>query len=463
MESFPNKKILPWLVAIAFFMESLDTTILNTAAPVIAKAMEIAPLNMKAALACYTLSLALFIPISGWMADRYGTRRVFSWAISVFILSSFLCGISQNIYALVTFRFLQGCGGAMMLPVGRITIARSFPKTELIRAFSFVVIPGLTGPMLGPVLGGLIAGYWHWRFIFFVNIPIGLIGLYFVHQHLPDYRKTDIPAPDILGLIFFGSGICLLSYVLEVFGEHSLNSIEIILLVVIAALQFAGYLRFSKRKLHPLLRLELFGLRTFFIAVTGGFLVRLSMAGIPFLLPLLYQVGFGYTPIQSGLLMLPQATAAIGLKMLMPKILNTLGYRNVLILNTVGIALTILSFSWIGINTPLWHIVLIFFFYGFLSSLEHTTLNTLVYADISEEQTSGAATIASTFQQLSFSYGIATASIITSLFLPDHIHLSATTFIQGIHSAFITLGVLALLSSCVFWALNKNDGAAFTR
>src|SRR6202046_3541581 len=198
-----SKRLLPWLVAVAFFMESLDTTILNTAVPAISSALGVGPLSMKAVLASYTLSLAVFIPISGWMADRFGTRRVFASAIGLFTIGSFLCGISSNIHLLVACRILQGCGGAMMVPVGRLTMVRTFAKSELIRAMSFVAIPGLIGPMLGPIAGGLIVAYLHWRLIFFVNIPIGLVGLYLVYRHLPDYREEHTPPPDGGGLLLF--------------------------------------------------------------------------------------------------------------------------------------------------------------------------------------------------------------------------------------------------------------------
>src|ERR1700751_3559787 len=229
-----SKRLLPWLVAVAFFMESLDTTILNTAVPAISSALGVAPLSMKSVLASYTLSLAVFIPISGWMADRFGTRRVFASAIGIFTLGSFLCGISSNIHFLVACRILQGCGGAMMVPVGRLTMVRTFAKSELIRAMSFVAIPGLIGPMLGPIAGGLIVGYLHWRFIFFVNIPIGLIGLLMVYVHLPDYREGNTKPLDIVGLILFGSGVALLSYVLEIFGEHTMSTGQISWLLAIS-------------------------------------------------------------------------------------------------------------------------------------------------------------------------------------------------------------------------------------
>src|SRR5665213_676922 len=235
------KRLLPWLVAVAFFMQSLDTTILNTAVPAIAKALGIAPLSMKAVLSSYTLSLAVFIPISGWMADRFGTRRVFAWAIGTFTLGSLLCGISNSIHLLVACRVLQGFGGAMMVPVGRLTLVRTFPKSELIRAMSFVAIPGLIGPMLGPIAGGLIVGYFHWRVIFFINMPIGLLGLYMVYRHLPDYRDEQTHPLDLAGLLLFGSGIGLLSYVLEVFGEHSLSGLQIGALLALSAVLLTGY------------------------------------------------------------------------------------------------------------------------------------------------------------------------------------------------------------------------------
>src|ERR1700678_1310337 len=235
------KRLLPWLVAVALFMESLDTTILNTAVPAISSALHVAPLSMKAVLASYTLSLAVFIPISGWMADRFGTRRVFASAIGLFTLGSLLCGISGNIHLLVVCRLLQGCGGAMMVPVGRLTLVRTVAKSELIRIMSFVSIPALIGPMLGPIAGGLIVGYLHWRFIFFVNIPIGLIGLYLVYHHLPDYHEHTDPL-DVTGLILFGSGVALLSYVLEIFGDHELGTREILGLLTVSLSLLAGYL-----------------------------------------------------------------------------------------------------------------------------------------------------------------------------------------------------------------------------
>src|SRR5277367_4977962 len=434
-----SMRLLPWLVAVAFFMESLDTTVLNTAVPAIAKALAVAPLSMKAVLSSYTLSLAVFIPISGWMADRFGTRRVFAFAIGFFTLGSLLCGISNNIHVLVADRILQGCGGAMMVPVGRLTLVRTFAKSELIRAMSFVAIPGLVGPMLGPIAGGLIVAYFHWRVIFFVNLPIGLIGLVLVYLHLPDYREKSNPL-DIIGLILFGTGIALLSYVLEVFGEHTLSVREVLGLLAISILLLAGYWLNAAKTRFPLLALSLFRIRTFRAAVSGSFFTRLGIGGIPFVLPLLYQVGLGLTPIQSGLLMMPQAIAAMSLKMTMPKILTRFGYRAVLISNTLILGLLIALFGTIGRDTPVWLIVAQGFCFGFFSSLQYTSMNTLVYADITEQQASAASSIASTMQQMSMSFGVAWASLVTGFFIPDRLHSNPPQMIHGIHSAVCVLG-----------------------
>jgi len=453
-----SRRLLPWLVAVAFFMESLDTTILNTAVPAIAQALKVAPLSMKSVLASYTLSLAVFIPISGWMADRFGTRRVFASAIGLFTLGSFFCGISSNIHLLVACRILQGCGGAMMVPVGRLTLVRTFPKSELIRAMSFVAIPALIGPMLGPIAGGLIVAYFHWRVIFFVNLPIGLAGLYMVYLHLPDYREERTNPLDIVGLILFGSGVALLSYVLEIFGEHTLSAREILGLLAISLMLLAGYGLHSARTPFPLLNLALFRIRTFRASVSGSFFTRLGIGGIPFLFPLLYQVGLGFTPIESGLLMMPQAIAAMSLKMTMPRILARFGYRAVLVSNTVIIGLLIALFATIGVSTPLWLVVAEAFCYGFFTSLQYTSMNTLVFADITEAETSGASSIASTMQQMSISFGVATASLATAFFIPDRFRSNPPEMIHGIHHAFLVLGVFTILSIIVFRGLKSGDG-----
>ncbi|HEX9139471.1 MAG TPA: MFS transporter [Steroidobacteraceae bacterium] len=453
-----GRKILPWLVAVAFFLESLDTTILNTAVPAISAALKIAPLSMKAVLASYTLSLAVFIPISGWMADHFGTRRVFAAAIGLFTLGSCLCGLSNDIHTLVACRILQGCGGAMMVPVGRLTLVRTFAKSELVRTMSFVAVPALIGPMLGPIAGGLIVAYLHWRLIFFVNLPMGLAGLILVYLHLPDYRGDESTPLDLVGLILFGSGIALLSYVLEVFGEHALGAREILGLLTLSLSLLAGYGLHANGLLHPLLKLSLFRIRTFRAAVSGSFFTRIGIGGVPFLLPLLYQVGLGFTPVQSGLLIVPQAAAAMSSKVLLPRVLARFGYRRSLISNTLALGVALLLFGLIDARTPVWVIVALAFCYGALTSLQYTSMNTLVYADIREEQASAASSIASTMQQMSISFGVAAAGLTTALFIPDRFRTIPAEIIHGVHGAFWLLGGFTVLSTFIFRRLKTGDG-----
>jgi EmrB/QacA subfamily drug resistance transporter len=458
-----SRVLLPWLVAVAFFMQSLDTTILNTAVPGIARALGVAPLSMKAVLATYTLSLAVFIPVSGWMANRFGTRRVFAVAIGLFTAGSLLCGLARNIHLLVAFRVLQGCGGAMMVPVGRLTLVRTFGKSELVRAMSFVAVPGLLGPLFGPLAGGLITGFVHWSVIFFINVPIGIVGLYLVERYLPDYRETDTPPLDLPGFLLFGSGIALLSYVLEVFGEHRLSGAAIAALLALSLALLAGYGLHASRALQPLLNLALFRIRTFRAAVSGGFFTRISISGIPFLLPLLFQVGLDYTPIQSGLLMMSQAFAAMGLKVIMPGILARFGYRAVLVSNTVMLGVLIVLFATIGPATPVWLIVLQVSAFGLFSSIQYTSMNTLVYADVSGAAASDASTIASTGQQLSISFAVAVASLVTALFVPDRLHTAPGELLHGIHEALVVLGAATIVSTLVFRSLERGDGSAVSR
>ncbi len=418
---------------------------------------------MKSVLASYTLSLAVFIPISGWMADRFGTRRVFASAIMVFTLGSFLCGLSGDVHTLVACRILQGCGGAMMVPVGRLTLVRTFPKSELLRAMSFVAIPGLIGPMLGPLAGGFIVDYFHWRAIFFLNIPVGIAGLVLVYMFLPDYREAQTKPLDLVGLILFGSGIALLSYVLEIFGEHRLGTGEVLGLLAVSLILILGYGLHARRIADPLLQLSLFRIRTFAAAVSGSFVTRLGIGGVPFLLPLLYQVGLGLTPVQSGLLIMPQAAAAMSTKFFMPAILERIGYRGVLVSNTVVLGVLLMLFATIGPGTPIWLIVLQAFCYGALTSTQYTSMNTLVYADVPPRAASNASSIASTMQQLSLSFGVAAAGLTTVFFVPDSVRADPGALIRGLHEAFLVLGAFTIASTAVFVRLKRDDGADETR
>ncbi|MBD3810636.1 MAG: DHA2 family efflux MFS transporter permease subunit [Betaproteobacteria bacterium] len=457
------KRYLPWVVAVALFMEQLDTTIVNTAVPAMAESLQVTPLSLKAVVASYILSLAVCIPVSGWMADRYGTRRVFSIAVGLFTFSSVLCGLALNAPMLVAARILQGVGAAMMMPVGRLTIIRTFPKSELLQAMNFVIIPALIGPLLGPTVGGLIVHWVSWRYIFFVNVPMGLLALWLAHRHMPDYRGDAARPLDVVGLVLFGSGTALLSWLLEIFGEHRIDATSAAVLLLLCVSLLGAYLWHARETPHPLLRLRLFRVRTFRISVMGGFVTRLGVGGMPFLLPLLYQLGLGLPAWQSGLLMMPTAAAAMGMKIIAPRVLARFGYRRILIVNTVMIGCVISLFSLVNPATPIALIVLLGLSMGFFNSLQFTSMNSMAYADIDTPDSSMASTIASSLQQMSMSFGLACGSLIAGWYLGDLPQTDRVAVTTALHHAFLTLAGLTILSSLSFWSLRPGDGESVSR
>jgi EmrB/QacA subfamily drug resistance transporter len=414
MASPPVKRYLPWIVAAALFMEQLDSTILNVAVPSIAASLQVTPLSLKTVVASYILSLAICIPVSGWMADRFGTRRVFAWAIAWFTLASILCGVSTSVPMMIAARILQGIGAAMMTPVGRLMMIRTFAKSELLAAMNFVIIPALIGPLLGPTVGGVIVHWLSWRAIFFVNVPVGLVALWLIHRYLPDYRSEVARPLDVTGLVLFSFGTTLISWLLGVFGEHHFGPSSLVILLFAISLLIA-YGWHASRSQHPLLSLALLRVRTFRVSVVGGFFTRLGLGAMPFLLPLLYQLGLGLPAWQSGLLMTPMAAAAMAMKATAPRILASHGYRGVLTVNTVMIGLTIGLFSLVNVDTPLVVVVLLGAAQGFFNSLQFSSMNSMAYADIDASKSSMASTIASTLQQMSMSFGLAFGSILTLL------------------------------------------------
>ena len=453
-----TKRYMPWLVAVALFMENLDATIVNTAVPTMAKSLEVQPLSLKAVMTSYALSLAVFIPISGWMADKFGTKRVFFFAVTLFMIGSLFCGISTDIPMLVASRIIQGMGGAMMTPVGRLALVRTFPRSEMLQAMNFVVIPALIGPLIGPSLGGFIVHFFHWRVIFFINLPIAILGLFLIKNHMPDYREESTGKLDTLGFILFGSGIGLFSYVLEVFGEHTLPISAIILMIVISGILLMAYGFHAQRVPVPVLNLKLFKIRTFRAAVAGGFVTRLGIGGMPFLLPLLYQIGLGYKPWAAGLLTVPQATAAIGMKVFSRPLLRKFGFRSILVLNTVFLGFTIMSFSFINPGASVILILCISFAQGFFASLQFTSMNSLIYADIDDKDASKASSLGSTAQQMSLSFGIAFSSLVAGWFLGHVDQTVAAQTVPALHKAFLVMGILTVVSSLTFWSLRPHDG-----
>ena len=457
------KRYLPWVVATALFMEQLDSTIVNTAVPSMAASLHVTPLSLKAVVTSYILSLAVCIPVSGWMADRYGTRRVFSTAVMIFTAASILCGLSLNSPMLVAARILQGIGAAMMMPVGRLTIVRTFPKAELLAAMNFVIIPALIGPLLGPTVGGIIVHWLSWREIFFVNVPVGLAALYLIRRHMPDYHGDGAHPLDVIGLILFGSGAALLSWLLEIFGEHHLDVTSGTVLLLLSLALLGGYGAHASQASHPLLRLSLFGVRTFRVSVMGGFITRLGIGGLPFLLPLLYQLGLGMPAWQSGLMMMPSALAAMGMKVLSARLLMRFGYRRILVVNTVMIGITISGFALVEPGTPIVLINLLSFVMGFFNSLQFSSMNSMAYADIEAPDSSMASTIGSSLQQMSMSFGLACGTLVAGWYLGNLPQTDQAAVIGALHHAFVTMGALTAISSLSFWTLRAADGESVSR
>jgi EmrB/QacA subfamily drug resistance transporter len=457
------KRVLPWVVATALFMEQLDSTIVNTAIPSMAASLAVAPLSLKAVVTSYILSVAVGIPVSGWVADRYGTRRVFALAVAIFTLASVLCGLSGNVPMLVAARILQGLGAAMMTPVGRLAIIRTFPKSELLMAMNFVLIPALIGPLLGPTVGGLIVHWLSWRVIFFVNVPMGIVALLIIYRHMPDYRGGASRPLDLVGLVLFGTGTALLSWLLEIFGEHNIDVTSAGVLFLLAMSLLAAYVWHARHVAYPLIRLALFNVRTFRVSVVGGFVTRLGIGGMPFLLPFLYQLGLGLPAWESGLLMMPTAAAAMGMKFMSAWILRRYGFRRVLIVNTVMLGVTICLYAVVTPQTPLPVIVLLALTQGFFNSLQFSSMNAMAYADVEPAESSMATSIASTFQRLSMSFGLACGSLIAGWYLGDVPQTEQAAVTNALHHTFLTVGALTLLSSLSFWALRRNDGDNVSR
>jgi EmrB/QacA subfamily drug resistance transporter len=463
MNATAAKSYLPWVVATALFMEQLDSTIVNTAIPSMAASLNVTPLSLKAVVTSYILSLAVSIPISGWMADRFGTRRVFMSAVAIFTLASVLCGLSVNSPMLVAARLLQGLGAAMMMPVGRLTIVRTFPKAELLSAMNFVIVPALIGPLLGPTVGGLIVHWLTWRDIFFVNVPVGIAAIFLAHRYMPDYRGEAARPLDLIGLVLFGTGVALLSWLLEIFGEHQIDVTSAAVLLLIAISLLLAYGWHARDTAYPLLQLALFKIRTFRVSVVGGFVTRIGVGGLPFLLPLLYQLGLGLPAWQSGLLMMPSAAAAMGMKLISGRVLNRFGYRQVLIVNTVLIGCTISLYTLVHQGTPLYLIVAISLALGFFNSLQFSSMNSIAYADVSGADSSMASTIASSMQQLSMSFGLAMGSLVTGWYLGGLPQSNRIALTGALHHAFLTLAVVTILSSLTFWSLRKEDGESISK
>lgn len=448
-----KKNIILLIVSFAMFMEAVDTTIINTAIPVMALSLQVNPIDLKLALISYLLSLAIFIPISGWIADKFGVKRVFITAVCVFTLSSIWCGFTQNLGELICARIVQGLGGSLTMPVGRLIILRTCERHELIAKMSLVVMVASLGMMLGPLLGGIITHNFSWRWIFWVNVPAGILAVLLSIKLLPSMPARPVPPLDKLGFILFGSGLATLTFGLSMFSESNMSNTQSLVMLILSIVLLIAYAQHSRKKKHPIIKIELLRTRTFCVSVISNLFSRLSFGGTPFLLPLLFQIGLGYSSQLSGLLLAPVALGVFLVKPLSIYILRFFGYKKLLILNTILVSLSLWSFCLINASFSIYAIGGLTFTYGFLIAMQYTGMNSLAYASVSENDMSAATSIMSTTQQLAQSFGVATAAILISMFSTHHL-LSVKIF----HQTFIMLGVLTLLSGIIFITLKKEDG-----
>ncbi|XHS76423.1 multidrug transporter subunit MdtD [Burkholderiaceae bacterium UC74_6] len=453
------RRFLPWVVALAFFMQSLDITVLNTALPGMARELGAHPLRMQSVVVAYMLTVALLIPASGWLADRFGTRTLFLWAVGLFTLGSLACAASPNLSLLVGARVLQGVGGALLLPVGRLAVLRAFPKEEFLPVMSFIAIPSLVGPLVGPTLGGFLVEYVSWRWIFLINLPVGLAGLVAARRYMPQYlgerRKFDA-----LGFVLFSAGLMLSSMALQALGERMLSSALAVLGLAAGLACLSAYWLHAARTPAPLFNPAVFSVSTYRIGLIGNLFARLGSGATPFLTPLFLQLGLGFTPSEAGLSMIPAVLGAMVVKAWATGLIRRLGYRRVLVGNTLLLGALIASFALVPRDVG--HVWLFFHLgvFGLVNSMQFTAMNALTLSDLGPETASSGNSLLAVVMQLSMSLGVASSSLFLLLFsggqsgLPE----AQTDLLPAFHLTYIAIGAMAALAAFIFAQLRPQEG-----
>jgi EmrB/QacA subfamily drug resistance transporter len=451
-----KERLIPLIVATALFMENMDSTVIATSLPAIAADIGTSPLTLKLAITSYLLSLAVFIPASGWTADRFGARMVFSLAIAVFMVGSIGCALSSSVTHFVIARIVQGVGGAMMTPVGRLVLLRSIDKSALVNAMAWVTVPALVGPVIGPPLGGFITTYFSWHWIFLINIPIGLLGIFMAMRYIDPIRSEDPERFDLYGLVLAGIGLGGIAFGLSIAGLNLVPWTIVAALVAIGTISMTLYVIHARRTASPVLDFSLLRLPTMRASIIGGFLFRLGIGSLPFLLPLLMQVGFGLSPFRSGLVTFASAVGAMGMKTLAARIIRTFGFRNIMVINAIVSSVFLAASALFTVTTPLLLIMIILVVGGFFRSLQFTAINTVAYAEVEPAQMSRATTLVSVNQQLAISAGVAVGafSVESTMMLRHVSELSAEDFAP----AFIVVSIISAVSAYFFWQMPDDAG-----
>lgn len=449
----PEFRLLVLLVSIGFFMQGLDTTIINTALPAIALSLQEDPLRMHSVVVAYVLSVAVCIPLSGWLADRFGVRNTYFSAIIIFTLASIGCAVSNSLNELLLYRVLQGIGGALLLPVGRLAMLKIIPRTQFLAAMSLMSLAGLIGPLIGPTLGGWMVEYLSWQWVFLINLPIGLLGTLITFKAMPNVTEPDVAKFDYAGFVILVVAMVGLCLGIENFANPQYPLWWSLSLVAAGFLFSLIYAYHSHTHSNALFRSKLFKNRIYSIGILGNFFARLGGNSIPFLLPLMLQVAFGFEPFITGLLMIPTVLGSLASKPIIRKIIQHFGYRQVLLVNTLLVGLCIASFALTTADTPIWLRAIHFFIFGILNSLQFVSMNTLTLKDLSQQDASSGNSFLSMIMMLSMSIGVALAGTLVNMFSA---YFSAEQLDNAFHLALICLGCLNIIAAYIFWHIPKD-------
>lgn len=449
-----SNRLLLWLVAIGFFMETLDSTIVNTALPAMAKSLGENPLRMHSVVIAYSLTIAVLIPASGWIADRFGTRRAFMSAIILFSLGSILCASSHSLPQLVISRVIQGIGGAMLMPIGRLAVLRAYPHHKFLAAISFVTLPAWFGPLLGPTLGGILVEIASWHWIFLINIPVGILGIIGTYIAMPDSRLKHVSRFDLSGYLILGFSMVAISIALDGLSNLGLPPVAGIALFFLGMASFTAYWLNAGKKAAPLFSPSLFKIQTYRIGLLGNLFSRMGGSSMPFLVPLFFQVSLQFTPLQSGMMMIPTALAGMITKKFGIKLIGKYGYRQVLVTNTILLGIMMISFSLISADQPLPLRIFQLLFFGTVNSMQFTAMNTLTLKDLEETGASSGNSLFSMVQMMGMSLAVAIAGALLSM-LTDQFGGKENQMmaLRAFQATFLCMGMITCSSAWIFWQL----------